>query len=286
MGRNRGLTRGRAFPVVLAGMIGYLIGGWHPTALRSQNLSAAQSVAQRFPQRWDTAAAADGDADVAPPVTGNADLAPPAGVLEASAPPAPAVQADAAEFVLLSPEPMAPPPVHPPASQPAAAVPAPQAPVQLASAETAAMPPAASAADAMRSRKISAPKLSAVATAPDRIGRVPAAQRRGVANRPGFMLDDAQIASIKRRLHLTPDQEQMWPAVEAALRNIAYTRAQAAQRRGGSGAAMQVADIDPQSVEGLKSAAVPLIMSFNEEQKQEVRDLAHVMGLDQLASEF
>ena len=105
-------------------------------------------------------------------------------------------------------------------------------------------------------------------------------------NRPGFMLDDAQIASIKERLHLTPDQEQMWPAVEAALRNIAYTRAQQARRRGVSGDTTQVADIDPESVEGLKSAAVPLIMSFDDEQKQQVRDLAHVMGLDQLASQF
>ena len=63
------------------------------------------------------------------------------------------------------------------------------------------------------------------------------------------MLDDAQIASIKERLHLTPDQEQMWPAVEAALRNIAYTRAQQAR----SGAALrqhvQAAAVDPDSAE-------------------------------------
>jgi hypothetical protein len=39
-------------------------------------------------------------------------------------------------------------------------------------------------------------------------------------------------------------------------------------------------------VQGLKSAAIPLIMSFNAEQKDEVRSLAHVMGLDQLASQF
>jgi len=50
--------------------------------------------------------------------------------------------------------------------------------------------------------------------------------------------------------------------VEAALRNIAYTRAQQARRRGISGETTQVADIDPDSVEGLKSAAVPLIMEF------------------------
>ena len=93
------------------------------------------------------------------------------------------------------------------------------------------------------------------------------------------MLDDAQIASIKERLHLTPDQQRMWPAVEAALRNVAYARQRAAS-------SARIATIDPDSVEGLKSAAVPLIMSFNAEQKDEVRNLAHVMGLDQLAAQF
>ena len=100
------------------------------------------------------------------------------------------------------------------------------------------------------------------------------------------MLNDAQIASIKARLNLTPDQEQMWPAVEAALRNIAYTHAQEA--RGGATAATSApaAAVDPGAVQGLKSAAVPLIMSFNSEQKEEVRNLVHVMGLDQLAAQF
>jgi hypothetical protein len=112
-----------------------------------------------------------------------------------------------------------------------------------------------------------------------------ATSRRG--GRPGFLLNDAQIASIKSRLHLSPDQEQMWPAVEAALRNIAYAKAQSA-RRHGEDRGTEVASLDPDSaaVQGLKSAAVPLIMSFSEEQRSEVRNLAHVMGLDKLASEF
>ena len=106
-------------------------------------------------------------------------------------------------------------------------------------------------------------------------------------NRPGFVLDNAQIASIKGRLHLTPDQEQMWPAVEAALRNIAYTRVQA--ERAGAPSPADDAGCRYRSrqreVQDLKSAAIPLIMSFDE-QKDEVRNLAHVMGLDQLASQF
>ena len=33
----------------------------------------------------------------------------------------------------------------------------------------------------------------------------------------GAVLNDAQIASIKTRLKLTNEQQEMWPAVEAAL---------------------------------------------------------------------
>jgi hypothetical protein len=96
------------------------------------------------------------------------------------------------------------------------------------------------------------------------------------ADRPSALLNDGQIASIKARLHLTPDQETMWPAVEAALRN------------GGHANATRLAAADPDSVEveGLKAAALPLIMSFSAEQKSEARNIAHVMGLDQLASQF
>ncbi len=163
--------------------------------------------------------------------------------------------------------------------------PVPEASVQLASA-TGSMPPAIVAVRAGALAQDIGRRAGRLSHAAARQVACPWLPRRVVMNRPGFMLDDAQIASIKERLHLTPDQEQMWPAVEAALRNIAYTRAQQARRRGVSGETTQVADIDPDSVEGLKSAAVPLIMSFDEEQKQQVRDLAHVMGLDQLASQF
>jgi hypothetical protein len=107
------------------------------------------------------------------------------------------------------------------------------------------------------------------------------------AARPGFVLDDALIASIKERLRLTPNQERMWLAVETALRYVAYAKARDAYQRGAR-ASMEVASLDPNSaeVQRLKSAAFPLIMSFNDEQKREMRSLAHVMGLDKLASEF
>jgi hypothetical protein len=100
-----------------------------------------------------------------------------------------------------------------------------------------------------------------------------------------YVLNDAQIAQIKGRLHLSPDQEQMWPAVEAALRTIAYSRSRG--HRGGATSA-DVAALDPYGpeVQGLKSAAFPLVMSFSDDQRSEVRSIVHVMGLDQLASQL
>ena len=108
------------------------------------------------------------------------------------------------------------------------------------------------------------------------------------ANRHVFVLNDAQIASIKSRLHLSPDQEQMWPAVEAALRSIAYSKSRDSRRKGGGATSAEVASLDPYGpeVQGLKSAAFPLIMSFSDEQRSEVRSIAHVMGLDQIASQL
>lgn len=103
------------------------------------------------------------------------------------------------------------------------------------------------------------------------------------------VLNDAQIANIKRRLKLTAQQEEMWPAVEAALRKIVYTkdavvpRAHAAQSNGSP-----MAYIDPSSAEvkQLKAAALPLLMRLNDEQKREVKILAYVMGLEAVASQF
>jgi hypothetical protein len=93
------------------------------------------------------------------------------------------------------------------------------------------------------------------------------------------ILNDAQIASIKARLKLTPDQQRYWPGVEAALRGIAYK----INKAGGKLAAV---DADSAEVQQLKSAAIPLIMMFSEQQKSEVRQLVQVMGLQKLAAQF
>ena len=100
------------------------------------------------------------------------------------------------------------------------------------------------------------------------------------------VLNNAQIASIKERLKLTSYQNTLWPPVESALRDISY---QGGHDRGSKSAAdARGGTIDPNSapVQRLKSAAFPLLMSLNEEQKQEVRSMVRLMGLENLASMF
>ncbi|MGA7485397.1 MAG: hypothetical protein WBW74_00440 [Xanthobacteraceae bacterium] len=91
--------------------------------------------------------------------------------------------------------------------------------------------------------------------------------------RSNAVLNDAQIAGIKKRLNLTPDQERYWPAVEAELRKMEY-----AKRSGGSRTAS--VDMSRVNVEGLKSAGYPLVMSFSDDQRRELRSLAHLLGLE------
>jgi hypothetical protein len=156
--------------------------------------------------------------------------------------------------------------------QPAAAPLTVQAAAPPASTEMAELTPATPAAQSA-APPISDPPIEAVK-------RHPTASP--LARRPGYLFDAAELARIKRRLHLSADQERMWPAVAAALRNIGREEERAGRWRG------QPSAIDPNSeaVQNLKSVAIPLLMSFSDEQKNEVRHLARNMGLDQLASEF
>jgi hypothetical protein len=108
-------------------------------------------------------------------------------------------------------------------------------------------------------------------------GQRPSARSPNVVN-------DAMIASIRRRLKLTAEQEKLWLPVETALRKVVYTRAAMNPQHGQS----PTAYIDPTSpaVQELKSAALPLLMRLNAEQKYEVKMLAFVMGLEAVASHF
>lgn len=96
------------------------------------------------------------------------------------------------------------------------------------------------------------------------------------------LLSDAQIAGVKERLRLSSDQEYYWPAVETALRAV-VRRIQAARLSNPNTGSMPI-DPDSNEVQQLKSAAMPLLFQLREDQKDEVRKLARVIGLEKVAA--
>jgi hypothetical protein len=101
---------------------------------------------------------------------------------------------------------------------------------------------------------------------------------------PSTMLDDGAIAGLKTRLRLTPDQIEYWPAVENALREVARTQLHhtGKQMHGGR---VNI-DVNSAEVQQLIWAAMPLLMRLRDDQKNEVRKLARIMGLEQVASQI
>jgi hypothetical protein len=117
-----------------------------------------------------------------------------------------------------------------------------------------------------------APAKPQVAAAPS---KAPAAPTRRV-------LSESQLASIKKRLNLTPEQERYWPAVAAQLRRMEYKR----DGNPAQGSRMAQVDMSKVDIDGLKSAGFPLVMSFNDDQRRELRSLAHLLGLENVMSGF
>jgi len=124
---------------------------------------------------------------------------------------------------------------------------------------------------------IAMPKAAAPAAKP-KLASKPAPQKSYA------LLSDVQIAGIKERLRLTSDQESYWPAVESALRAVA--RKIHATRQTDPNAAGAPIDPDAAEVQQLKSAAMPLLFQLREDQKQEVRTLARIIGLEKVAAQI
>jgi hypothetical protein len=97
------------------------------------------------------------------------------------------------------------------------------------------------------------------------------------------LLSDAQIAGIKERLKLSSSQEYYWPAVETALRAVAK-KIHSTHQAGGAANGVPPIDPDSAEVQELKSAAMPLLFQLRDDQKEEVRKLARIIGLDQVAA--
>jgi ABC-type transporter Mla MlaB component len=96
------------------------------------------------------------------------------------------------------------------------------------------------------------------------------------------LLSDGQIAGIKERLKLSSSQEYYWPGVETALRALA--RKLNAARLSNPNATPAQIDPDCEEVQQLKSAAMPLLFQLRDDQKEEVRKLARIIGLEKVAS--
>jgi hypothetical protein len=134
---------------------------------------------------------------------------------------------------------------------------------------------------------IEASKMPApVATPPTPVAPPP---KPKLVNKPApqktyVLLSDVQIAGIKERLRLSADQEYYWPAVETALRAVA--RKIHATRQGDPHATGAPIDPDAAEVQQLKSAAMPLLFQLREDQKQEVRTLARLIGLEKVAAQI
>ena len=145
----------------------------------------------------------------------------------------------------------------------------------------------AEAVDPAPARQAAAPTKPAKAN-PVKAETAPAvvksALAKPVSQKPEPLLSDGQIAGIKERLKLSSGQEYYWPAVESALRAVG--RKINAGRSTNANAGAPLIDPDAAEVQQLKFAAMPLLFQLREDQKREVRSLARLMGLEQVAAQI
>ena len=137
---------------------------------------------------------------------------------------------------------------------------------------------ASSAADIEAAKAVAA--LPRVAPPPEPVK--PKLVAKPASQKSYALLSESQIAGIKERLRLSAAQESYWPPVERALKAVARKIHVARQADPNANAASLGAD--SAEVQQLKSAAMPLLVQLREDQKDEVRKLARIIGLDQVAS--
>jgi hypothetical protein len=271
----------------VVGIVGIttVVAGWGVSPVEPREISPADVVALRFPADWSDETTGAAPAESAEATAAAETPAAPAAFALASAESRP-IEAN----ILFSPQPTNRLPAGTLAFAPAQDPVDAQANARLLE-PRATMPMEIMPAARVESRPDARPETQ-TAVAPATRSLAPAPERHApprVRKDSGALFNDAQLASIKNRLKLTGDQEQYWPAVESALRDIGLRAARDLAHAGNThGSASHAAAIDPDSteVQRLKSAAFPLIMSMNDDQKREVRTLAQVMGLDRVAASF
>jgi len=91
----------------------------------------------------------------------------------------------------------------------------------------------------------------------------------------GEMLGPAGIERMKTALALTAEQEEYWPAIATELRELGkLMKAHKGQN----------VSLDNDTIQRLYWAAAPLISRLSWQQKEKVKQMAHIMGLHQVAA--
>jgi hypothetical protein len=126
--------------------------------------------------------------------------------------------------------------------------------------------------------------LPQVTTPPPTQPAKPKAASKQAPQKSYALLSDVQIAGIKERLRLSAGQESYWPAVESALRAVAH-KINATHQADPNAHGVPI-DPESEEVQQLKSAAMPLLFQLREDQKDEVRKLARIIGLEKVAAQI
>src|SRR4051812_3320547 len=93
----------------------------------------------------------------------------------------------------------------------------------------------------------------------------------------GEVLGAAGIERMRTALALTADQEEYWPAIASELRALGKAMKANAKHNGSK------LSVDQDAIQRLYWAAAPLITRLSYEQKTKVKQMARLMGLNQVA---
>jgi len=124
-----------------------------------------------------------------------------------------------------------------------------------------------------RPRPASAPSHDGIASVAAQPGSLAiAAATRKINAEDGEMLSAAGIDRMKLALALTAEQEEYWPAIASELRTLGRVLKGKGEKH-----------VDNDTMQRLYLAAAPLISRLSYEQKMKVKQMARLMGLNQVA---
>jgi hypothetical protein len=124
-----------------------------------------------------------------------------------------------------------------------------------------------------RPRPASAPSHDGIASVAAQPGSMAiAAATRKINAEDGEMLSSAGIDRMKMALALTTEQEEYWPAIASELRALGKVLKGKGEKH-----------VDNDTMQRLYWAAAPLISRLSYEQKMKVKQMARLMGLNQVA---